>query len=43
VQTTSTMTSTATEFLVDDMLEAFEGGRRVFVKTWSRSFPRDLV
>jgi putative CocE/NonD family hydrolase len=43
VQTTSTMTSMATEFLVDDKLEAFEGGRRVFVKTWSRSFPRDLV
>ena len=37
------MTSTATEFLVDDKLEAFEGGNRVFVKTWSRSFPRDLV
>ena len=43
VQTTSTMTSTRTEFLVDDTLEAFEGGNRVFVKSWSRSFPRDLV
>jgi hypothetical protein len=43
VQTTSTMTSTTNEFLVDDKLEAFEGGNRVFVKSWSRSFPRDLV
>jgi putative CocE/NonD family hydrolase len=43
VDATSTMTSTATEFQVDDTLEAFEGERRVFVKTWSRSFPRDLV
>jgi len=43
VDATSTMTSTATEFQVDDMLEAFEGDRRVFVKTWSRGFPRDLV
>jgi len=43
VQTTSTMTSDAESFLVDDLLEAFEGDRRVFAKAWSRRFPRDHV
>jgi hypothetical protein len=43
VETVSTMTSDAETFHVDDRLEAFEGGNRVFVKSWSRSFPRDHV
>ncbi len=43
VETTSTMTSDAHSFHVDDRLEAFEGSHRVFVRTWSRSFPRDLL
>jgi putative CocE/NonD family hydrolase len=43
VETVSTMTSDAEAFHVDDRLEAYEGDRRVFVKTWSRAFRRDLV
>jgi len=41
VETTSTMTSDAQAFHIDDRLDAYEGPRRVFVRTWSRSFPRD--
>jgi hypothetical protein len=43
VETVSTMTSDAETFHVDDRLEAYEGDRRVFVKTWDRTFPRDHV
>ena len=41
VETTSSMTSDATDFHIEDRLEAYEGPRRVFVRSWSRSFPRD--
>ena len=41
VETTSTMTSDLDSFHLDDTLEAYEGPHRVFVKTWSRSIPRD--
>jgi putative CocE/NonD family hydrolase len=40
---TGTMTSTATHFHVSAGLEAFERGRRVFVRTWSFELPRDHV
>ena len=43
VQTHSTMTATATDFHVQDTLEAFENGNRVFVRSWSRAIPRDHV
>lgn len=43
VETTSTMTSDSNSFHIDDRLEAFEGRRRVFVRSWSRSLPRDLL
>ena len=43
VESTSTMTSDATDFYLDDRLEAFEGDERVFEKTWSRSVPRDFI
>ena len=41
VETFSTMTSDADAFHIDDTLEAHEGPDRVFVRTWSRSIPRD--
>jgi hypothetical protein len=37
------MSSDAREFHLTDVLEAFENGRRVFAKTWSRDIPRDWV
>lgn len=43
IETTSTMTSTSSEFIVDNRLEAFEGEVRVFAKTWHVTVPRDLV
>jgi hypothetical protein len=43
IETSSTMSSDAREFHLTDLLEAFENGRRVFAKTWSRRVPRDCV
>jgi uncharacterized protein len=43
VQTRSRMTADARNFLLSDTVEAFEGGRRVFVRSWARTVPRDLV
>jgi hypothetical protein len=43
VQTRSRMTADAQNFLISDTVEAFEGGRRVFVRSWARTVPRDLV
>ncbi len=43
VETESTMTADASSFHVVDTLEAYEEGRRVFAKTWSRSIARDNV
>jgi putative CocE/NonD family hydrolase len=43
VETTSTLTSTAEAFLVSNLLEAFEGSRRVFVRSWHGEHPRELV
>ena len=37
------MSSDAREFHLIDVLEAFENGRPVFAKTWSRNIPRDCV
>lgn len=41
VQTRSTLSATPTEFLVTNAVDAYEGERRVFAKTWSREIPRD--
>ena len=41
IETTSTMTSDLDSFHLDDTLEAYEGSRRVFVRNWNRSIPRD--
>jgi putative CocE/NonD family hydrolase len=43
IETSSTMSSDARDFHLTDVLEAFENGRRVFAKTWSRRIPRDCV
>jgi putative CocE/NonD family hydrolase len=43
VRTRSELTSDATTFHLDDRLEAFQDGERVFERTWQRSFPRDHV
>jgi hypothetical protein len=37
------MSATADEFLLTNLVEGYEGDRRVFAKTWRRSIPRDLV
>ena len=43
VHTVSTMTSTDTEFQLTNVLEAFEGEARVFVRASTLSIPRDHV
>jgi putative CocE/NonD family hydrolase len=43
VHTYSTMSATAGEFLLTNLVEGYEGDRRVFAKSWRRSIPRDLV
>jgi uncharacterized protein len=43
VRTRSVMTSDADRFLLTNALEAYQGERRVFAKTWTKSVPRDLV
>ena len=43
IRTRSELTCDATTFFLEDRLEAFEDGERVFERTWSRSFPRDHV
>ena len=43
VETTSTMTADDAVFHIDDRLEAYEGARRVFVRSWSRTVPRDYL
>jgi uncharacterized protein len=43
VETESRMSSTATELLVTQRLDAFEGGERVYSRAWELEFPRDGV
>ena len=43
VQTASTMSATETAFQVTNVLDAYEGDRRVFAKTWHTEVPRDCV
>jgi hypothetical protein len=43
VETESRMTSTATEFLVTQRLDAFEGDAEVYSRSWELEFPRDGV
>jgi hypothetical protein len=37
------MSATAGAFLVTNVLDAYEGDRRVFSKTWHVDVPRDCV
>jgi hypothetical protein len=37
------MTCTATEFIVEQRLDAYEGDEQVYSRTWELSFPRDGV
>jgi hypothetical protein len=43
VETDSEMKSTATEFVVEQRLDAYEGDELVASRTWSLRFPRDGV
>ncbi len=43
VHTVSTMSSTAEEFQLTNLVEGYEGDCRIFAKTWRRSVPRDLI
>jgi hypothetical protein len=43
IETTSRMTSTASEFLVSQRLDAFEGDQRVRSRAWELRFPREGV
>ena len=43
VDTESRMTSTATEFLVTQRLDAYEGEERIYSRSWELAIPRDGV
>jgi uncharacterized protein len=43
VRTVSTMSATAADFQVTNVLDAYEGDQRVFAKTWHSAVPRDGV
>ena len=43
IRTTSTMTATPDSFLLNNVVDAFEGEQRVFTKTWHASVERDGV
>lgn len=43
IRTESTMSATASTFLVTNVLDAYEGDRRVFTRTWHAEVPRDCV
>ena len=41
VDVRSSMSSTATDFLLTTQIEAYEENRRIFARTWSRTIPRN--
>ncbi|MFJ5730332.1 CocE/NonD family hydrolase [Streptomyces paradoxus] len=43
VVTSTRLTCDETDFFVDATLDAYEGGRRVFSRTWNEQVPRDLL
>lgn len=43
IRTSARMSSTGTDFLMEETLEALEGGRRVFSRNWKAAIPRRLV
>jgi hypothetical protein len=43
VETTTRMRASASHFLIDAELDAYEGERRIFCRSWHAEIPRDLV
>ena len=43
VRTVSTISSTAEEFQLTNLVEGYEGDCRIFAKTWRRAVPRDFL
>ena len=43
IRTASTMSATARVFQVTNVLDAYEGDRRVFTRTWHADLPRDCL
>ncbi|MBM3585053.1 MAG: CocE/NonD family hydrolase [Alphaproteobacteria bacterium] len=43
IEARTVMTATASHFQIEADLEAFDGERRVFARSWTRSVPRKLV
>jgi putative CocE/NonD family hydrolase len=43
VETSTVLTASAEEFTVDAILDGYEGGRRVFSRTWNETVPRRLA
>jgi hypothetical protein len=43
VRTSSSMSATAAAFQVRNVLDGYEGDRRVFTKTWHTEVPRDGI
>jgi uncharacterized protein len=43
VETRSTLTGTQDALHVTNLMEAFEGSRRVFARTWHSAIPRDFI
>ena len=43
VRTASTISSTAEEFQLTNVVEGYEGDCRIFAKTWRRAVPRDHI
>lgn len=41
VEVQSSMSSTATDFLVTTQIEAYEANRRIFARNWTRTIPRE--
>lgn len=41
VEVRSSMSSTATDFLLTTQIEAYEANRRIFARSWTRTIPRD--
>jgi hypothetical protein len=43
IEARTVMTASAEHFLLEADLEAFDGDRRVFARSWTRAVPRKLV
>ena len=43
IVTRSALACTATDFVIEADIEAFDGGRRIFSRSWTEHVPRDLA